>query len=147
MQSRSDREAVVDRLVSEVRSWPGVETAPHRVGGTEFLLGEREVGHVHRAGLLDINFTRRLRDALVAAGRAESHHVVPDSGWVSYPLRSEADLEGARRLVRLSYLHAALVLARRASVEPTVKLATARSELEALAPEPDVRRPFDRLLD
>jgi hypothetical protein len=146
MQSRSDGGAVVDRLVSEVGSWPGIETAPHRVGGTEFLLGDREVGHVHRAGLLDVNFTRRLRDALVAAGRAERHRVVPDSGWISHPLRADADLEGARRLVRLSYLYTALVLGRRGSVDSPVDPATTRSELDQLATEPEVRAAFDRLL-
>jgi hypothetical protein len=146
MQSRSDREAVVDRLVSEVRSWPGVETAPHRFGGTEFLLGGREVGHVHRAGLLDVNFTRRLRDALVAAGHAEAHHVVPDSGWTSYRLRTEADLDGARRLLRLSYLYTALVLARRDGADSPVDPPTVRAELDDLAPEADVRSTFERLL-
>jgi hypothetical protein len=40
---------------------------------------------------------------LVETGRARPHHVLPDSGWVSLPIRSEEDLSEAIELFRLSY--------------------------------------------
>ncbi len=77
--------------------------APHRFGGVEFSLGRREIGHLHGDRLLDVPFPRKVRDELVAAGRAAPHHVLPQSGWVSFRIRSPADVEAAIALLRLSY--------------------------------------------
>ena len=49
------------------------------------------------------NFTRAIRDELIAAGRARLHHALPESGWVTCQLSSEADVPGAIALFRLSY--------------------------------------------
>jgi hypothetical protein len=136
----------VEQLATEAGEWPGIETAPHRFGGTEFRLGDREVGHVHRAGLLDINFTRPLRNALVAEGRADEHRVVPDSGWVSYELRTPEALADARWLLRLSYLHAVLVARRRPEGQAVLATLDPAAELDALEPSDAVRSAFDRLL-
>jgi hypothetical protein len=68
----------------ELLAWPGVTAESHRFGGVEFRLGRRELGHLHGDRLADILFPRRLRDELVAAGRARPHHVLPHSGWVSH---------------------------------------------------------------
>jgi predicted DNA-binding protein (MmcQ/YjbR family) len=80
-----------------------VTAAPHRYGGTEFRLGRREIGHIHRDSLVDIPFPRAVRDALVAQGEAAPHHILPHSGWVSIFLRSDADVERAIRLLRHSF--------------------------------------------
>jgi hypothetical protein len=40
---------------------------------------------------------------LVAAGRAEPHHILPKSGWVSIYLRHASDVERAIELLRLSF--------------------------------------------
>lgn len=97
------RGELVEQLVAEVRRWPGVSLAPHRFGGTEFRLERGELGHVHTGGLLDVPLPRRLRDEVVAQGRATAHHILPESGWVSYRLRQQADLDGALSLLRLAY--------------------------------------------
>lgn len=95
-------------LVEDVAAWPGVDPAPHRFGGTEFLLDGREVGHVHDWGLLDVPLMRPVGDAVVEAGEAGRHHVLPDSGWVTTVVEDEVDRETARALLRLSSLwHAA----------------------------------------
>ena len=39
----------------------------------------------------------------MAAGRAEPHHILPESGWVSFYLRQAADIERAMDLLRLSF--------------------------------------------
>ena len=94
----------VDRIVAEVAAWEGVSTAPHRYGGTEFRLGTREIGHLHRGGMLDIPFQKAIRDALIADGRTEPHHLLHDTGWTSYYIRAERDAAGALWLLRLAYL-------------------------------------------
>ncbi|HEX2988578.1 MAG TPA: luciferase family protein [Chloroflexota bacterium] len=91
------------RLESAVATWPGTTAHPHRFGGTEFRLGRREIGHIHGDYLVDIPFPRKIRDELIAAGRCEPHHVLPQSGWVSAYIRSEPDVENAIDLLRISF--------------------------------------------
>lgn len=94
----------VDALVEAVAGWKGISVEPHHFGGQEFCWGNVEIGHVHRGGLVDIPFPRRIRDQLVAENQALPHHVLPDTGWISFGMRSDVDLEHARWLLRLSYL-------------------------------------------
>ncbi len=92
-----------DRIHETVTSWPGVSAHPHRFGGTEYRLGRREIGHVHGDYLVDIPFPTKVRDELIAAGRAEAHHVLPESGWISVYIREESDVARAIDLLRQSY--------------------------------------------
>jgi hypothetical protein len=86
-----------------VSAWEGVAQRPHRFGATAFHVGRIEVGHVHGDALVDIPFTRLVRDALVDAGEAEPHHFLPSSGWVSVVLRGPGDVDRAIRLLRRAY--------------------------------------------
>ncbi len=81
----------------------GIAAAPHRFGGTEYRLGRREIGHVHGDSLVDIPFPKKVRGELVAAQRAEPHHILPESGWVSIFLKQEADVERAIELLQYSF--------------------------------------------
>jgi Family of unknown function (DUF5519) len=63
---------------------------------------------VHMGGIVDIPFPRSVRDALLSEGLAEEHHWVPNSGWITFRIRSEEDLQHAVWLMRLSYLRYAL---------------------------------------
>jgi hypothetical protein len=107
--------SIRDRIAGEVLSWEGVTAAPHRFGGVEFKLGKRELGHLHGDRLADLPFPRRVRDELVAAGRAEPHHVLPDTGWVSFRISGEGDVPQAVELFRLSYERALAARARQAA--------------------------------
>jgi Family of unknown function (DUF5519) len=95
-------------LEEVVSAWSRISVSPHRFGGTEFQFGYAEVGHVHTNGIVDIPFPRSVRDALLADGLAEEHHWVPNSGWITFQMRSEEDLSHALWLMRLSYLRYAL---------------------------------------
>ncbi len=99
-----DIRAGVDEIVRQVTTWDGVTSAPHRFGGIEFNLGGVEIGHIHRNGMVDIPYARRLREPLVAADEAEPHHILPETGWITFYVRREDDVEQAVRLFRLSYL-------------------------------------------
>jgi hypothetical protein len=93
------------RVIAVVSSWDSIEAQPHRFGGIEFTLGKVEVGHIHvESGLVDIPFMKRTREALVADGEAELHHILPESGWISFWMRGDQDVAQAIRLYRLSYL-------------------------------------------
>lgn len=86
-----------------VGSWPGVEAVPHRFGGVEYRYGRKEIGHVHRDRLADLPFPKRIRDELIAAGRAEAHHVLPDTGWVSVWMSGPEDAARVIELFRETY--------------------------------------------
>jgi predicted DNA-binding protein (MmcQ/YjbR family) len=92
-----------ERIHDAVTSWSGITTHPHRFGGSEFRLGKREIGHVHGDYLVDIPFPKKVRDELVTSGRAEPHHVLPESGWVSFYIQKEDDVERAIELLRYSF--------------------------------------------
>jgi hypothetical protein len=63
----------------------------------------REIGHIHGDQLLDVPLPTRLRDEVVAAGRAQPHHIFPESGWISFYLNAPEDVAQAIELLRLSY--------------------------------------------
>ena len=91
------------QITNAVAAWPGVTTTPHRFGGIEFRLGRRELGHLHGDQIADLPFPRRVRDQLIANGRAQPHHVLPDSGWITFPLHEAADVQDAIELFQLAY--------------------------------------------
>jgi hypothetical protein len=95
-------------LEGQVCLWPNVSIHPHRFGGREFRLGRAEIGHVHTGGIVDIPFPRSIRDALLSEGLSEEHRWVPNSGWITFRIRSDEDLQHAVWLMRLSYLRYAL---------------------------------------
>ena len=87
----------------KVLSWPNTSAHPHRFGGVEFRFGTREIGHLHGNKLVDIPFPSKVHDELVAAGLAQLHHVMPESGWVSFYISRDEDIQAAIDLLRRSY--------------------------------------------
>ncbi len=96
-------ESIREKIERQVRGWPGVEEKPHRFEGVEFRVNGHEIGHIHGSRLADLPFPVRVRKELVAAGKAQLHHILPQTGWVSYPIRGEEDVEGALELFQLNY--------------------------------------------
>lgn len=66
-------------------------------------MGTRELGHMHGDYLVDIPFPKKVRDEIVKADLAEPHHILPETGWVSFYLRQEGDVQKAIALLRRSY--------------------------------------------
>jgi len=106
MAPAEDR-SLAERVEQALTRWPGVTASPHRFGGREFRIGRRELGHLHEFPdgdrSADLPFPRRVRDALIAEGRAVRHHWLPESGWVSVPIRGAQDLPALLELFRLNY--------------------------------------------
>ena len=94
---------IAERIGRELEGWPGVESKPHRFNGIEFRVRRHEIGHLHGDRLADLPFPVRVRKELVAAGKAEEHHVLPETGWTSYRIRGPEGVEGALELFRLNY--------------------------------------------
>ena len=95
--------SIAEDIGREVKGWPGVEAKAHRFNGAGFRVNGHEIGHLHGSRLADLPFPVRMRKQLVAEGKAQLHHVLPETGWVSYPIRGEEDVEGALELFWLNY--------------------------------------------
>jgi hypothetical protein len=101
----TDTNHLVEALDRELLSWDGVSKGEGRFSSTAYLLGRREIGHIHTGrtgGVADFGFPRAVRDELMATGRAEPHHA-GIRGAVSHRLREAGDLPGVIALFRLNY--------------------------------------------
>src|SRR5260370_29518614 len=92
------------QLEAQAGQWPGVSAGTHRFGGRVFRLGRSEIGHVHSDGAVEMPFPGALRNELVAQGLAEQHRTAPDSGWITFHVRRDVDVQHAVWLLRISYL-------------------------------------------
>jgi hypothetical protein len=118
-------------LIDQTSAWPGVSIHEHRFGGVEFRVGEREIGHLHSFGIVDIPFTVKIRDALIGAGKAKQHRWLPESGWTTVEVKNNR-AENARTLLRFSYLRV------QAKSPDAVLAEEAQSELLSFPIEPEV---------
>lgn len=92
------------KITATVTQWQDTQALPHRFGGTEYRLGaKREIGHIHGDYMVDIPFPVKVRQELVAAGKAQPHHLLPESGWISFYIRQPEDVDHAIELFKLSY--------------------------------------------
>ncbi len=82
---------------------PGVTTAPHRFGGTEFQVHGLEFMHSHGSSYLDIRLSLEDQAIVLREGRAEPHRFAPQAGWVTFRIRVEGDVERAKEIIRLAY--------------------------------------------
>ncbi|MFH5798265.1 luciferase family protein [Haladaptatus sp. CMAA 1911] len=128
----------IDAIVTEVSEWDGVNAGEHRYGGTEFAIGPREIGHVHRWGILDIAFPRRVRNELVAEGKTGPHHIYPESGWTTFRVEGPDDVDEALWLLRLSYLSHVAAMSDVADAEIPTSL-DVDAEFDALEPSGELR--------
>lgn len=94
---------VFEQVKAALMRWPGVSSLPHRFGGIEFRVGGKEMGHMHGSRLADFPFPMSVRDRLVKEGKVQPHHVLPKSGWVSYWINDESDINPLIELFQMQY--------------------------------------------
>ncbi len=95
---------ILEKIKKEILSWPNVTAEQHKLGGVEFRLNKREMGHIHGDRLADLPFPMNTRNELVSSGRASPLYVMPQSGWVSYWIeKGEEDVAAIIGLFRLTY--------------------------------------------
>ncbi|MFC5366434.1 luciferase family protein [Salinirubrum litoreum] len=144
--TRSSDADPTERLIADAESWPGVETAPHRFSATEFRLFGREFGHVHRGGVLDVNFPKPVRDHLIESKYATRHRFAPDTGWTTYDLRTPDDLDGGLWLLRLAYTYRLATKRTRPEAEDLLEDVDLDAEIRALGLDSELSGVFERLL-
>ena len=103
-------ETAGDRLVEVVTGWSGVTLEEGRFGSTRFMVGRRELGHVHGSSILDMPLPKPLKAELIERGEAIQHRYTrPDSGWVTIKLDGADAVERAVGILRERYEHALTV--------------------------------------
>jgi hypothetical protein len=91
----------IEAVRAEVATWEWVTTHERRLGGLEFLLGHRELGHL-QGTIADLPFPRRRRE-FVKAGRTRPDQVLFNSGWIATPMRTASEIAGVVELFRQDY--------------------------------------------
>ena len=94
---------IIEGIKKEIISWPNVTAEPHRFGGIEFRLNKREMGHIHGEHVADLPFPMKTRNELVNSDRVSPHHVLQQSGWVSYWIKGEQDIPAVIELFKKRY--------------------------------------------
>ncbi|MGC4037151.1 MAG: DUF5519 family protein [Chitinophagaceae bacterium] len=90
--------ALITRTIKETNA----ETIYHRFGGIEFHCDKKEIAHLHSNGLLDINFPKRITTTLIKQKWCSPHHIHPDTGWISFYIKSDKDLNKGIQLIKWS---------------------------------------------
>ncbi|MBE9663798.1 DUF5519 family protein [Mucilaginibacter myungsuensis] len=93
----------VDEIELELKRWEQVRITAHKYGGLQFNYGDKEIGHIHGNGLLDMLFGRKVKEQLLMDGRVQDHHLFKNSGWISFYIRNAADGAYAIELLELRY--------------------------------------------
>jgi hypothetical protein len=93
----------IEKIESEVVTWPHVSTTIHRFGGLQFNYFGTEIGHIHSNGILDILFSKKLKQTMIQDGLVSEHHIFKHSGWTSFYVNSKSDADKAMLLLELSY--------------------------------------------
>ncbi len=93
-----------ERITEEVTSWPGVEIGHNARGGDAFVVGRREIGHLHGDHALHLGFPKAVWLQLYEQGRIDYHPVFPGKpGYASRAIETEDDIQDAIALLRLNY--------------------------------------------
>lgn len=95
---------ILDELESQVlKAFPEVGIRIHRFGGLEFFDSHgRELGHVHGNGLMDVHLSKADAASMKKGGRVLAHHVIPQSGYISFQLKRIEDIAFAIELMALA---------------------------------------------
>ncbi|MEJ7824074.1 MAG: luciferase family protein [Solirubrobacteraceae bacterium] len=94
-----------EQITEQVTSWPGVRgEGPGERGEFAFMLGRRELGHLHGDRVLHAGFPRSVWHELFEQGRIDYHPVFPGKpGYAARRIETRADVRDVIALLRLNY--------------------------------------------
>ncbi len=94
-----------EQISEQVTSWPGVEgIGPGARGELAFMLGRRELGHLHGDRVLHTGFPKAVWHALLEERRIDYHPVFPGKpGYAARRIETQEDVVDVIALLRLNY--------------------------------------------
>lgn len=98
------REELHQELRRRILGLPGV-TEKQNAGIHEdaFFISGRMFIHIHGRGHCDIRLSKSDQARVLSEGKARPHRWSPDTGYVTFKVREENDLEPAMELIRNSH--------------------------------------------
>lgn len=93
---------LITKLSEIILSWEDTSLRKADFGAVAFLFRDKEFGHIHTGGELDIAFGRQLTEVFLKSGLVEIHQFIPKTS-ITFRVRSSANLPLAIELLRLSY--------------------------------------------
>lgn len=94
----------MDDVTEEVSEWQNVTISTHKYGGTQFNLGDVELGHLHGNGLLDVLLNREVKTDLMRNHNILDHHTFENSGWISFWIKCSDDRNIAIEILERAYM-------------------------------------------
>jgi len=92
--------AAIEEIVLE---WENTAKGVNAFGGIAFLVHQKEFGHIHKNGDLDIVYGKEITSRLLENKLVKMHQYVPNEA-ISYPVSGENSISFAVTLLRFSYL-------------------------------------------
>ena len=101
----TDTQTASRQITAQVTSWPGVKGAgPGERGEVAFMLGRRELGHLHGDRVLHTGFPKAVWHELFEQGRIDYHPVFPGKpGYAARTIQTPDDVRDVIALLRLNY--------------------------------------------
>jgi len=104
MTATTERPTASQRITAEVTTWPGVTGGPGRRGEFAFIVGRREIGHLHGDHAAHFSFPKPVWAQLRADDRITDHPVFPGKqGPAARRIETDADVQDVIALLRLNY--------------------------------------------
>ncbi|MDB5127990.1 luciferase family protein [Mucilaginibacter sp.] len=94
----------IDDIEKEVLKRDNTTATTHKFGGLQFNHENKELGHIHSNGLLDMLLNRELKQQLIQQNsRVKDHHSLKNTGWLSFYMETHGDKEFVLELFEMAY--------------------------------------------
>lgn len=101
--SNPEMQKIIGEIERIILQWDETSAGAGDFGARAFLVQQKEFGHIHRNGDLDIVFGKTITKALLEKRLVKMHSYVPEVG-ITYTVSSEEDVPFSVSLLRFSYL-------------------------------------------
>ena len=92
----------MDKIQEELNKDTNITISIHKYGGIQFNYKNKELGHIHGNGMVDVLLNKKMKSELIAKKWVQEHHTFKDSGWVTLFLKSDNDIEIAVKVLKMS---------------------------------------------
>ena len=104
MTTKTTKASASERIIEAVTSWPCVTAETGSRGELAFLLGRRQIGHLHGDRAAHFSFPKEVWTTLRAEGRIVHHPVFPDRvGPAARRIDDDDDVQDVVALLRINY--------------------------------------------
>ena len=93
-----------EQIIDAVTAWPGVTAEPDDPGEIVFMVGSRQLGHLHGERVAHFGFPKRVGAELREQGRVVPHPVNPGApGMAAHRIDGDDDIRAVIDLLRINY--------------------------------------------